>query len=271
MISVFLMGGLGNQLFQIFATIGYSLRHKIPFKFEYSDILKIGVHRPTYWKNFLKSISIFTIKEKLNYPLYKEKYYHYEEIPLIKENFKLYGYFQSYKYFDNEYENIKKYIKLKEQQEKIKEEYKEYNKENSISIHFRLGDYLNIQEHHPIMKLDYYINSLNEIIEEDKKYNVLYFCQEEDNSMVLKNIEILRVKFPLLEFIKVSDKIEDWKQMLIMSNCEYNIIANSSFSWWGAYFNNNQNKKVCYPSIWFGPAAGNRFMGDLCPKEWIKV
>jgi hypothetical protein len=160
MISSFLMGGLGNQLFQIFATIAYSLKYKVPFKFEYSEILTSGVHRPTYWNSFLNSISIFTTKEPLQFPLYKEQFYHYKEIPYIKENFKLYGYFQSYKYFEKEYNHIIKYIKLKEQQQEIKSEFPEYNIENTISIHFRLGDYLKIQEYHPIMKLEYYIKIL---------------------------------------------------------------------------------------------------------------
>ena len=52
--------------------------------------------------------------------------------------------------------------------------------------------------------------------------------------------------------MKVDDNIPDWKQMLIMANCDANIIANSTFSWWGAYFNKNPKKIVCYPNVWFG-------------------
>ena len=59
--------------------------------------------------------------------------------------------------------------------------------------------------------------------------------------------------------------------MHLMSLCNHNIIANSTFSWWGAYFNHHEDKIVCYPDIWFGPAQGNKYMGDLFPEKWYKV
>ena len=94
------------------------------------------------------------------------------------------------------------------------------------------------------------------------------FVKKKDNNIVEKKITILKEKFPQLTFIKASDEKEDWEQMLMMSCCEHNIIANSSFSWWGAYFNGNEDKIVCYPNVWFGPKLANKDTGDLCPNSW---
>ena len=70
--------------------------------------------------------------------------------------------------------------------------------------------------------------------------------------------------------MKVDDSIEDYNQLMIMSMCNHNIIANSTFSWWGAYFNNNPDKMVCYPSIWFGPSLPHK-TDDLFPPSWTKI
>ena len=280
-ITVHLMGGLGNQLFQIFTTISMSLKYKIPFKFKYSDILTTGISRPTYWNNFLKSLKIFTLSDfnTNNYLIYREKSFTFNPINLnnINNGIKLFGYFQSYKYFKDNYNNIIKLIKLDETMINIKNKYNHYfiDDKITISVHFRLGDYKNVQDYHPIMNYDYYKNSLDIIMKKNNIINILYFCEKEDNQYVLDTfINPLKVYYNHLEypinFIKVDDNIEDWEQLIIMSNCHHNIIANSSFSWWGAYFNQNPNKIVCYPSIWFGEKANNDTK-DLCPNNWIKV
>jgi hypothetical protein len=295
-LTINLMGGLGNQLFQIFTTLSLALKYKIPFKFKYSDILTTGINRPTYWNNFLKSLKVFTLSDfnTDTYLIYREKSFTFDLINLdnhchlVKTNgIKLFGYFQSYKYFEDNYNNIKKLIKLDETIINIKNKYSNYFIDDNItvSIHFRLGDYKNIQDYHPIMNYDYYKNSLDLIMKENKNkiINILYFCEKEDNQYVLDtfinplkifynnyiNINSMNINNPL-NFIKVDDNIEDWEQLIIMANCHHNIIANSSFSWWGAYFNQNSNKIVCYPSIWFGEKANNNTK-DLCPNNWIKV
>ena len=80
--------------------------------------------------------------------------------------------------------------------------------------------------------------------------------------------------FPHVEFIKVPDDIPDWKQLLFMTWCDRFILANSSFSWWGAYLGEHvskQRKKVTYPSPWFGPQLAHNQTHDLCPPHWNKI
>jgi len=272
MITAHLMGGLGNQLFQIFATIAYSLDNRKRFIFEYNKRSGEPKYRQTtYWENFLKNLKPFTTQENIDCPVYKEKKFTYDVIPIIIQNFKLFGYFQSEKYFKSQYENIIKFIGLRKQQKKI------VIPEKCISLHFRIGDYVlpQFKDAHPLMTIEYYINALNKILEGigglSPPWNVLYFCQKKDNNTVEKKITILKEKFPQLTFIKASDEKEDWEQMLMMSCCEHNIIANSSFSWWGAYFNGNKDKIVCYPNVWFGPKLADKDTSDLCPKNWKNI
>jgi hypothetical protein len=71
-------------------------------------------------------------------------------------------------------------------------------------------------------------------------------------------------------FIQYPCSLNDWQQLLLMSLCNHNIIANSSYSWWGAYLNDNLNKIVCYPSIYFASSYAKSTI-DLFPKNWIEI
>jgi pterin-4a-carbinolamine dehydratase len=268
------MGGLGNQLFQIFTLISTSITSKIPFYFEYIENPD-RVDRPFYWKNMLKRLSIF-IKKDINVKLiYKEPHFHYKSIPheiFKNENIKLFGYFQSYKYFETHKESICKMIDLKNIQDNIKQKFDNNFFTNTISLHFRIGDYANIQQHHPVLKIEYYINSLNNLIKDTQKndWNILCFFEEQNENEVNDKINILKNNFPELTFQKIDNNLSDWEQMITMSLCQHNIIANSSFSWWGAYLNNNDNN-VYYPDVWFGPAQENKIITYIFPNEWIKI
>jgi len=282
-VSCNLMGGLGNQLFQIFAVISYSMRQNCEFVFEYSTQLHSGVVRNTFWDSFLKSLLPYTSANEANslitsyipkFPMHKENGYHYTCIPehINSEYVRLFGYFQSYKYFQQHWDEIKNLILLEQQQTDVLEHYKHIIKRKQVvSMHFRLGDYKTKQDYHPIMPYEYYLKSLKYIsVQETEPKQVMYFCELQDNQVVSDMIQRLQTEFPDILFTKVDDNIPDWEQMLIMSCCQSNIIANSSFSWWGAYMN-NQNAVVCYPSRWFGPAAHNHNTKDLFPENWHKI
>jgi hypothetical protein len=271
------MGGLGNQLFQIFATITYAIKSRNQFNFLNVSTLGGGstTVRNTYWKSFLNRLTPFLI-DKTPQPIQviREKDFTFNELSICEGDCLIYGYFQSYKYFQENYEMICRIIELEKMKDSLllKLNLNDEYLKNCISMHFRLGDYKKLPQYHPVMPYNYYLNSLRLIknTTSSRRYTILYLCEDDDIDEVLKTISRLKEEFPDYIFIRGENTLEDWEQMLLMSCCHHNIIANSSFSWWGAYFNSRPDKIVCYPPIWFGPAA-NHNTKDLCPTEWNRI
>jgi hypothetical protein len=98
----------------------------------------------------------------------------------------------------------------------------------------------------------------------------LYFCEDADFNEVLEIIISLQQVFTELIFERADNALSDWQQMLLMSLCKDNIIANSTFSWWGAYLNANPCKNVCYPATWFQTKVGHDTT-HLCPEDWTAI
>ena len=194
-----LMGGLGNQLFQIFTTIAYASDNDIPFYFSSEYYLNVGTIRHTYWNTFLKglkgNIRDTSIKRDnlsaLNTTMQeafarkginkknindnsilvlREKEFTYNQLLILNnKEIRLHGYFQSAKYFEHCKDVIFKIINLlviKKQVIERNPEYKYlYNDKNqeqniTISLHFRLGDYRFLQDLHPILLKEYYLTAL---------------------------------------------------------------------------------------------------------------
>jgi len=279
------MGGLGNQLFQIFTVISYAIKYKHMFKFISAEELGGDgcTKRKTYWKTFLFKLSGFLMDQYPHFDIvWNEQGFPFKELPqdiLSYNNLTIIvrGYFQSYKYFQENFDVICRILNIAEKRLDILEEvvdkfHSAQFLEKSISMHFRLGDYKNLPDYHPIMSSEYYKKSLQYIVNQlDYTPNVLYFCEDEDLESVNETIQLLKSEFPTIEFERATNTLDDWQQMLLMSCCNHNIIANSSFSWWGAYFNVNPAKIVCYPSVWFGPKMSDVDVSDLFPDEWINI
>lgn len=271
MFSVFLQAGLGNQLFQIFTALAYSI--------EYGDKLVIPEYkwdadrRPPFWNSIFKRLSDH-LDPKLkpgSLRRYKEEGFHFTPLKKQSSPFILFGYFQSYKYFDKHSESIIKRLNIRMEQQMVRTKYLTLRK--SISLHFRIGDYMPIQLHHLLLQNDYYISAITEIIKRTKTddWDIIYFCEEKDNVHVKQRLRAIISHFPHISFHKASDDMMDWEQLLLMSCSDHNIIANSTFSWWAAYFNSNPSKIVCYPNQWFGPANSDKNVKDLCPPSWIRL
>lgn len=283
MITCNLMGGLGNQIFQIFATISYAIKSKNCFQFLNLTTLGGGstTVRYTFWETFFSTMKLFLISE-LPQPIHiiRENGFPYNELPvreMVNRNVMIYGYFQSYKYFQENYDIIYRILNIDKMKNEVLDnpnlsspEYLDL--ENTVSMHFRIGDYKKIQDFHPLATYEYYERSLEyfKSVHPNKEFNILYFCEDCDIDDVLSIINKLVNKFPMYNFTRGLNTLEDWQQMLLMSCCHHNIIANSSFSWWAAYLNSTKDKIVCYPSVWFGKVA-NIDTRDLCPTDWIRV
>lgn len=268
MIIINIKGGLGNQLFQIYTGISYSLDNKLDFRicdchFDNQDINT--TKRNTYWDFFFKNINKKVIKNNENFIKIKEKKFEYDPIPKL-ENCILIGYYQSYKYFESNFEKINKIIGIRKQQENIRNKYK-FDYKNLCSIHFRLGDYKLFSDCHLILEKNYYLKATELMVKYKKSFLVFY--EKEDWESVNKIIKYIQEKnTKIREIIFIDTTIEDSEQLLIMSCCHSNIIANSSFSWWSAYLNNSKDKIVVRPDKWFGPKMSYKNLKDLCPSDW---
>jgi hypothetical protein len=296
-----LMGGLGNQLFQIFAVLAYSLKYKLPFYFS-AEPIQQGQRKQTYWQtSLLRTLKPFVKNPPNNPPptILYERGFHYQALPFYEqEHIKFFGYFQSYKYFVEQQPIIYRLLKLKETQEQIKARTPYPYEKNLIAVHFRLGDYVQLPNHHPVMPLEYYTKALIQMEQDQAKakqdqakakqdqakakqdqakaeQHILYFCEQDDQTYVekqfiqpLQNHPQLQGKFT---FQCIDHTLADWEQMVVMSLCKHHVIANSTFSWWGAYLEMGAAPHVYYPATWFGPAMGDKNMADLFPPQWQKI
>tara|TARA_B100001540_G_C15796617_1_gene637940 strand:- start:1214 stop:2050 length:837 start_codon:yes stop_codon:yes gene_type:complete len=275
MITTDIKGGLGNQLFQIFNLISCSIDMNTVFVIERVNVSpSIGEDRKVYWDTLLKNIANNCRVMKFNFPVWMESGSGYDEIPKIapSQHVKINGYFQSYKYFEHNMDKIDNILGLSNIIEEVKKE-NEMDYENTISLHFRVGDYVNLQDVHPLMSIDYYKNALKRLVEETRRddWKVIYYYEEGDKEYVEEKVNQLRSLYDNMRFEGCDTKMDDWKQMLQMSLCRHNVIANSSFSWWGAYLNKWVDKKVLYPSFWYSLKAIEHKVNHLVKDEWIKV
>lgn len=309
------MGGLGNQLFEIFTAIATALRNEDTFFFLRYE--QLGAHpgysRHTYWDTLFKGLQRYlrpldekSLIEVESLPSWNERGFRFSPVPTDTNKnttpLRLTGYFQNEKYFKDKFSEICEMIQLSQQktdtQELYKDEvwYEDYigqptKKRILVSTHFRIGDSVLNLDVHPVMSLDYYYRAISNIVKNTSSaatgasgknaYSFIVFYDPCDKSIVEQNIRELKTRCetdtegPMyghdIQFHFVKDTIPDWQQILLMSVCDHNIIANSTFSWWGAYFNDNPNKIVCYPSVWFGPVLYYLDTSDLCLNTWTKI
>lgn len=256
MISCYLQGGLGNYLFQIAAGYSKSIDLGVEFSLPKNEGLVVHKHPNHYLNNFFRNIK-FVDNINTN-QIYNEPNFSYSTIPNFMLPTKIIGYFQSEKYFLKNKNQILSLFKCPEEIfKKLTLKYPQINESNTCSLHVRRGDYLNFSDHHPTQNIEYYKSAIS-VVGSDKTF----FIFSDD-------ISWCKEKFNFLDNVIYCEDNEDYEDLYLMSLCNDNIIANSSFSWWGAWLNNNKNKKVVAPKKWFGPSKSNFKLDDLYFKNTI--
>lgn len=287
-------GGLGNQMFQyalasilaqknkdvvlldvsFFEQIEKRLGHT-PRKFELGVFTNFYTFASIADILFFKQLSFFNkVKRELgfHYPkMYREPSFGYDENALmLRSPVYISGFFQSYKYYVG-YENLIRTlftfpVALDEINENLLATIK---RGQSISVHIRRGDYVQdeiTKQYHGNCSLDYYLKALSLLTEKSQDCTLFFFSDDCD---------WVKEKFGDLPFAKqfITHNIgkNSWKDMLLMSSCQHNIIANSSFSWWAAWLNVHPDKKVVAPKKWFALSEEKLNTSDLIPPEWMRL
>jgi hypothetical protein len=274
MISCDFFGGLGNNLFQL-ATV-YSIHKLCDVELQITsktDRGNIGIYGQ---ETNLELSKLFSNEFIYNDQLILQKYKHvdtdlnntdysYSEVPLY-DNVCYQGYFQSDKYFLGL--DISKEFKLRSENiDRLKTEYASLFDKKTISLHYRLGgdrvtDFM--QNYHKNVSIDYYKQALEVAQYNPDEYNILVFSDRMDQCKEL----LKELDYPFY-FIQNENNVLDFT---MMSLCNVNIVSNSTFSWWAAYMNQNDHKKIIVTeSEWFGPGYKHFNLTDTFPSSWIRL
>jgi len=284
-IGAIVYGGLGNQLFVIFTILSYYFDNKcIDYKF-YTKEDPMHIY---FWDTVFSNISSKVYPEKNVEGTYEFLYYPIKEIPIYTWDIVLDGFFTNPKFFERNMDKIKSLLGLEEKINNVLIKYPEYSINKTIVIkHIKndrqvqpsISDVNNIKEYNPPQKPTYYIEAFKTLIRKGVDiydYDILYFCEENDNASVIDhNKEINDALKELtgkdLRYKKVSDNIPEWEQLFIMTSAKHYIIPNCSLCWFGAYLSSSNNPIVCCSNTWLGYKYYGRITDDIFPDSWIKI
>lgn len=280
---VTLSGGLGNQMFQF--AFYWALKKRGKKVFLYKNKLSVGEHNgyelqklfhvedtcvEGLWMTRLLGIPL--IGKILKHILFPKKIrervlYNYQAYaPLLERNgIHWVGYWQSEKYFQNVADEIRRifcfdHLALNPSTAST---IKCMSNQVAVSVHIRRGDYYlpcNVATYGGLCTVEYYENAIRYIL---KKYpQAVFYVFSDDLEWVRKNIPSTKDMI----FVDWNRGKDSWQDMFLMSKCYHHILANSSFSWWGAWLNNSPDKLVIAPEHWANCPAP-----DALPENWIRL
>lgn len=240
--DISITGRFGNQLWAIASTLGIAKKNTTYCYFPPWDY-------QAYFPNPLPQMDIDVFK---GYKIYTEESPYYSDVWLDPRNdWDLKGYFQSYKYFENCKERINFYL-FTDVFGSNKVDY------NTCAVHVRRGDYLNLQNIHPVHSKNYFEKAMNYFPK-----NTYFKFFSDDINWCIENFRYFSPGY--IEFAQIGDTVIDWAEMT--NRFRHIIISNSSYSWWSAYLKPFDDKIIIAPKVW----VLNENKDDRVPEEWIRL
>ncbi|BBB24806.1 alpha-1,2-fucosyltransferase [Amphritea japonica] len=288
MVIVRLIGGLGNQLFQYAYALslleqGYDVKldasafesYTLHGGFglgEYAERLEVATTEEVDMVSRVGRISTLLrkLQGKKSRRVIKESNFSYDEKMLTPEDSHyLVGYFQSELYFNKIRGELLSALDLKHKLSPYTEA--SYlaiaDASVSVSMHIRRGDYVSdkaAHNTHGVCSLDYYYAAVTFF--EERYPDVDFYIFSDDIEWVKENLNVQRA-----HYISSEEKRFAGEDIYLMSQCDHNIVANSSFSWWGAWLNANEDKIVVAPRQWYADSNMQRLSKTLVPDTWIRL
>ncbi len=288
MIVVRLIGGLGNQMFQYamarsladisgtpvkldisgyeqytlrrFELGDFNIRAEIASKSDI-DFFRVDLNRDALWQRVKRRLPFFTPKM-----VYNEKSFSYDSrlrnsVPPVYFD----GYWQTEKYFEDNAAAIRNDFTLFARLDAANlEQLRHIEHSNAVSLHVRRGDYVNdpnTHECHGVCSTDYYRDAVACMA--DRVGPLQLFIFSDDHQWAKANLDF---GYPAT-FVTVNSDKKGVFDMMLMRHCKHHIIANSSFSWWGAWLNPSPDKTVIAPRRWFNKMKQDT--RDLLPSAWV--
>tara|TARA_B100001057_G_C22521511_1_gene822058 strand:- start:8 stop:808 length:801 start_codon:yes stop_codon:yes gene_type:complete len=257
------LGRLANQMFQYASLKGIARKHGYEFSIPPEQVFgqndSLVKTSPLNIYNVFENVSNNTIQIVRN-PILQERMHEFDRQLFndCSDNVDLFGYYQSPKYFEHIKDEIKNDFKFSNEVESIcSEVFDTLDDEKVVSVHIRRTDYT-INPNHPVQPMSYYEKALELF---DKNVRIFVFS---DDPIWCKEQELFAD-----DNIMLSEGNDADVDLCLMSKCDYHIIANSSFSWWGAWLGDSE--KVVAPSNWFADSCAGKSVKDMEFSDWTWV
>jgi len=290
---VHIIGGLGNQMFQYAFAYAYGQNKQCEVKLDITDFdsyqlrkYELNVFSPSLsiateaeinsmeckqtklWQRVYKKLR--QILKKIDTNCYIEPHFYYDKtVYALSGDIYFKGYWQSEKYFIKYRDSLLKEFSPQNSLHKDSNIFlQKILKCNSVSVHIRRGDYVSndqANQMHGTCPVEYYQQAYKLLTK--KIDNPYFFIFSDDLEWAKEHLSFMQNT----TFVNISEDVPDYEEMILMSRCQHNIIANSSFSWWGAWLNQNPDKIIVAPKIWFKNKEMNENTQDLIPPEWIRL